>query len=248
MSETTAFLMSTMLADVINAGTALHGARRSGSRCRPPARPARPTTTATPGSSASRRSWSTGVWVGFDQRQDHRAGSGYAGEIAVPLWAGFMKAATKARQAGMVGGAARHRIGMNVCRMSGKRPAGGCDHVAGGQSTTASVEKQSMIDTEYFVRGTEPDRDVPPARRPVAVREDGGRGLRQNWGPIARCPPTERFAGAADSPTPQAPLVRPPARCRRTGASQKKRGFWSRVFGRGDKKDEDKKDEPKRPG
>ena len=55
ISETTAFLMSNMMADVINAGTGA-GRARSASRCRPPARPARPTTSTTPGSSASRRS------------------------------------------------------------------------------------------------------------------------------------------------------------------------------------------------
>ena len=56
VSEATAFLMSSMLADVINAGTA-YRARQAGSRCRRPARPARPTTMSTRGSSASRRSW-----------------------------------------------------------------------------------------------------------------------------------------------------------------------------------------------
>ena len=55
ISDTTAFLMTTMLADVINAGT---GAARasSGSRCRRRGRPARPTISTTRGSSASRRS------------------------------------------------------------------------------------------------------------------------------------------------------------------------------------------------
>ena len=56
VSESTAFLMASMLADVINAGTA-YRARQSGFTLPAAGRPARPTTTSTPGSSASRRSW-----------------------------------------------------------------------------------------------------------------------------------------------------------------------------------------------
>ena len=57
ISETTAFLMTQMLADVDQRRHRVQGARSSGSRCRRRARPARPTTTTTPGSSASRRTW-----------------------------------------------------------------------------------------------------------------------------------------------------------------------------------------------
>ena len=55
ISETTAFLMTTMLADVINAGTGARARGARASRCRPPARPARPTIITTPGSSGLRR-------------------------------------------------------------------------------------------------------------------------------------------------------------------------------------------------
>ena len=54
VTEETAFLMSNMMADVINAGTGA-AARSVGFRCQPQGRPGRPTTTTTPGSSASRR-------------------------------------------------------------------------------------------------------------------------------------------------------------------------------------------------
>ena len=70
------------------------GARRSASRCRRRARPARPTISTTPGSSASRRSSSTGVWVGFDQPRTILP-NGFAADVAVPIWATFMKAATQ---------------------------------------------------------------------------------------------------------------------------------------------------------
>ena len=57
ITEVTAFLMTNMLADVVNAGTAA-SARRFGFTFRQPARPARRTTSTTRGSSASRRRWS----------------------------------------------------------------------------------------------------------------------------------------------------------------------------------------------
>ena len=65
----------------------------SGSSCRPPARPGT--------TNDYHDAWFvgftprlvTGVWIGFDQPQTIMA-NGYAAEVAVPLWAGFMSAAT----------------------------------------------------------------------------------------------------------------------------------------------------------
>ena len=62
--------------------------------CRPPARPGRPTTTSTPGLSATRRSWWPACGLASTSRRTI-IGGGYAGEIAVPLWGRFMKAATR---------------------------------------------------------------------------------------------------------------------------------------------------------
>jgi penicillin-binding protein 1A len=94
ISDTTAFLMSTMMADVINAGTAAR-ARSLGFTL------------------AGRRqnrttndfndAWfigftpklATGVWVGFDQPRTILP-NGFAADIAVPVWAKFMKIATQA--------------------------------------------------------------------------------------------------------------------------------------------------------
>ena len=76
------------------------------------------------------------VWIGLDQPRTIIR-NGYAGEIAVPLWAGFMKVATKddkpewlTRPAGV--------IGTNVCRISGKLPAGGCDQSTSSIATASS--------------------------------------------------------------------------------------------------------------
>ena len=50
------------------------------------------------------------MWVGYDQPQTIRR-DGYAAELAVPMWAKFMKAATKGQKAdvGGIGRAARPR-------------------------------------------------------------------------------------------------------------------------------------------
>ena len=92
-SPTTSFLMASMLTDVINAGTA-YKARADGFTL--PAAGKTGTTNDyvdawfvgfTP-------SLVAGVWVGFDQPQTIVSG-GYGGDLAVPVWADFMKEATK---------------------------------------------------------------------------------------------------------------------------------------------------------
>ena len=93
VSEITAFLLTSMLADVVNHGTA-YKARQMGFML--PAGGKTGTTNEyvdawflgfTP-------SLATGVWVGFDQPQTILA-NGYTGDLAVPLWARFMRDATK---------------------------------------------------------------------------------------------------------------------------------------------------------
>ena len=92
LSESTAYLMASMLADVVNHGTG-YGARQSGFRL-----PAGGKTGSTDDHSDA---WfigftprlAAGVWVGFDQPQTIMR-RGFASVVAVPAWAGFMKAAT----------------------------------------------------------------------------------------------------------------------------------------------------------
>jgi penicillin-binding protein 1A len=93
LSESTAYLMASMLADVVNHGTG-HTARQSGF-----ALPAGGKTGTTDDHADA---WfvgftptlAAGVWVGFDQPQPIMR-RGFASVVAVPAWAGFMKAATK---------------------------------------------------------------------------------------------------------------------------------------------------------
>jgi penicillin-binding protein 1A len=244
VSESTAFLMASMLADVINAGTA-YRARESGFTL--------PAAGKTGTTNDYVDAWFvgftpklvTGVWIGFDQPKTIIR-NGYAGEIAVPLWAGFMKVATKGDKPEWLARPA-NVIGTNVCRISGKLPAGGCDHVE-VVNRDGFLEKRSMIYTEYFVKGTQPTETCP-------LHEDRGflDALAGVFGKDSGPPPMP--VDATGLPVPPTP----PHTAGTAGASaqpgaaeaepaQKKRGFWSRVFGGGrDKKDEDrKKDEPKK--
>lgn len=92
LSESTAYLMASMLADVVNHGTG-YSARQSGFRL-----PAGGKTGTTDDHADA---WfigftphlAAGVWVGFDRPQQIMR-RGFASVVAVPAWAGFMKAAT----------------------------------------------------------------------------------------------------------------------------------------------------------
>ena len=112
VSETTAFLMSTMMADVINAGTAA-GARTLGFKL--------PAAGKTGTTNDYHDAWFigytpklvTGVWVGFDQPRTILP-NGYASDVAVPLWADVHEVGHAERRVRMVQGAERsvdrHRV------------------------------------------------------------------------------------------------------------------------------------------
>ena len=155
VSPATAFLMSSMLADVIDSGTAWK-ARQLGFRLpavgqdrhhqRVPRRLVRRLH-----ASRSRRACGSAT----TRRRQILPGSAYAGDVAVPLWADFMKAATDGDKPEPLV-APRNVVAVQVCRLSGKRPAGGCDAVPVVDDDGQASER-SMVGTEYFVRGTEPD-------------------------------------------------------------------------------------------
>jgi penicillin-binding protein 1A len=244
VSEATAFLMASMLADVVNAGTA-YRARQSGFTL--------PAAGKTGTTNDYVDAWFvgftpklvTGVWIGFDQPTTIIR-NGYAGEIAVPLWAGFMKVATKGDKPEWLARPA-NVIGTNVCRISGKLPAGGCDHVE-VVNRDGFVEKRSMIYTDYFVKGTQPTEECP-------LHPDRGflDALAGVFGKDSSPPPTP--VGATGLPAPPPPphsagtaaAPAQPAQAEAEPAPQKKRGFWSRIFGGGrDQKEDDKKDEDRK--
>src|SRR3954447_2001608 len=237
VSDITAFLMSTMLADVINAGTA-NRARQIGFKL--------PAAGKTGTTNDFKDAWFigytpklvTGVWVGFDEPRTILP-NGFAADVAVPVWAKFMKVATRDDKPEWIN-APPGVTTANVCRLSGLLASEGCQDVE-VEARDGHLERRSMVYTEYFARGTEPATycDLHPTRGIVAKVA----GL---------------FGAEQDKPTPPRvddPVVAPaatatsgvtaPAGIAVDNAPQplkKKRGFWSRVFGV-NKDDKDGKDD-----
>jgi 1A family penicillin-binding protein len=237
VSEATAYLMASMLADVINAGTA-YRARQSGF--------ALPAAGKTGTTNDYHDAWFvgftprlvTGVWVGFDQPKSIASG-GYAGELAVPIWGEFMKRATRGDKPVWIERPA-NVVGLNVCRMSGKLPTGGCDHVA-VVNRDGQLEKRSMVYTEFFVRGTQP-AEICPLHSPSFTDRLAGIFGKDVGVPVsaqaAGPPPAAATSGAPANPAVAAVEGTAPPQVEEP---KKKRGFWGRVFGRSDDEKDDKK-------
>ena len=230
----TSFLMTHMLADVINSGTAWK-ARQLGFKL--------PAAGKTGTTNDYYDAWFvgytprlvTGVWIGFDQPQTIIS-RGYAADVAVPLWAGFMKKATEGDPAEWYK-VPKGITSATVCRLSGKRPVDGC-YQATVVDDDGEESTKSTVYTEYFVRGTEPeDSCFLHSSRSIFSRVAGWIGNApavpaqnrsvDNHDAVREAPAVE----ARSEPAP--PEVKP--------AEPKKRGFWSRVFGVGKKKDDEKK-------
>jgi penicillin-binding protein 1A len=244
-SETTAFLMANMLTDVVNAGTA-YKARAAGFTL--PAAGKTGTTNDyvdawflgfTP-------SLVAGVWVGFDQPQTIVAG-GYGGDLAVPVWAEFMKAAT-ARDKPVWLKPPDGVVAVEICRMSGRRPAAGCSHVEVVNKNGDTVEK-SMILTEYFAKGTEPYDECPMHNGPGLLARIGGifgAGTSANAVPASASPLPEHVAPPTAA-TGTAPAASAAAKVQPVEEPKKKRGFWSRIFGSRKSTDERDDDDRRKP-
>jgi penicillin-binding protein 1A len=227
ISDTTAFLMSSMMADVINAGTAAR-ARSLGFTL--------PAAGKTGTTNDYNDAWFvgftpslvTGVWVGFDQPHTILP-NGFAADVAVPLWASFMKVATRgARPEWLTPPQAI--VTTDVCRMSGKLAVDGCEH-ADVIDDHGKLTRRSMVYTEYFARGTQPTTtcdihsshgifgrlaaSITGTEKAAPIRTDPA------LAPATAASGTSQVAAAASTAPPEEP------------PKQKKRGFWSRVFGIG---------------
>jgi penicillin-binding protein 1A len=145
ISQTTAFLMSSMLADVVGSGTAT-GARAAGFKL-----PAGGKTGTTDDYSDA---WfvgytphlAAGVWFGFDEPAPIM-NRGFAGVVAVPAWARFMKAATTGAHPDWYEIPADIEK-VAICRITGARATDGCRHataetVAVGTPTLAGLVLES---------------------------------------------------------------------------------------------------------
>jgi penicillin-binding protein 1A len=222
VSPRTAFLMTSMLADVVNYGTA-YKARQEGFT--------HPAAGKTGTTNDYVDAWfvgftphlATGVWVGFDKPRTIIA-NGFAGELAVPMWARFMKQATASDKPDTFK-APQGLTTAAVCRVSGLLPNGACDRVV----------------TEYFARGTTPteicqEHNFFGASGQLATAYPGGGvvfGSNTGTTDTAPQPAAARASEAPSIAAAQAPsdivTAEPPEE------PKKKRGFWGRVFGRGDK-------------
>ena len=151
MSETTAFLMTSMLTDVLNGGTGWQ-ARRFGFT-----RPAAGKTGTTNGVPRRMVHWiRTTSGNGRVDRCDYPrtiAERGYAATVAVPLWGRFMTIATRNekltpfRRPGSVTSVA-------ICRISGKRATEACRHDFVFDSAGYPSERSNVLMAS--ARGTEP--------------------------------------------------------------------------------------------
>ncbi len=117
-----------------------------------------------------------------------------------------------------------------ICRLSGKLATDSChENVTDAHGATTST---STVYTEYFVTGTEPKESCPihqrilssPFRALAALISPSHSAPAQETAPPQ---PPARVAEA--TPAPQPPPPQQPEQ-------QKKRGFWSKVFGTGNKK------------
>ena len=228
ITDVTAYLMSTMLADVINAGTG-NRARALGFTL--------PAAGKTGTTNDFNDAWFigytpklvTGVWVGFDQPRTIMPG-GFAAEVAVPAWAKFMKAATRSDKPEWLTAPAGVTTA-RVCRISGMLATEGCEDVD-VVDKDGQIERRSMIYTEYFAKGTQPTAycSQHPTRGLLTKLAGvfGGGDERPAPPRIEDTGITPSVAATSGTRTDvvEGPVPQPPAR--------KKRGFWSRIFGRGD--------------
>jgi membrane carboxypeptidase/penicillin-binding protein len=213
VSPATAFLVSSMLRDVVDAGTAAQS-RSLGFRL--------PAAGKTGTTSDYYDAWfvgytpslATGVWVGYDQPRTIVNG-GYAAQIAVPMWARFMKTVTAKDEPEWL------RMPTDVVPVE-------IDSATGSRAA-AACRTAGHVRVEYFAKGTEPI-DICPLHRFDARRA------------LASAPPVVTAASASrqavavvreEPPPAVVPAVRevvaapaPPA------PEEKKRGFWSRIFRR----------------
>jgi len=226
VSETTAYQMADMLEDVINQGTAWP-ARREGFML--------PAAGKTGTTNDYHDAWfigftphlATGVWVGYDQPRTI-IGRGYAADLAVPLWAHFMKQATRNDKPDWLT-RPRNITTARICRLSGKLATDSCSDAA---DESADGTKRSMVYYENFVVGTEPTETCPIHGRVISSPFRALAAL-LSARPSAPVAPSVAHvpAPATTEPAPATPTVETPP-------APRKRGFWSRVFGGKDDKNQ----------
>jgi penicillin-binding protein 1A len=221
VTESTAFLMTSMLSDVINGGTAWQ-ARRAGFT--------QPAAGKTGTTNDYRDAWFvgytrslvTGVWVGYDRPRTIMR-EGYAATLAVPLWGRFMARATKA-SAPQTFRRPRSVTSATICPLSGLLATSACRYAA-IVGDDGSGNRGARVITEYFARGTQPTSYCPWHTQlavPAAVATSGSTTEELRVGP-----PAAAASASATPPPPAAGTASPPEQ-----PQPRRRGFWGRLFGR----------------
>jgi len=210
LSESTAFLMSDMLTDVINAGTASK-ARAMGFTL--------PAAGKTGTTNSFNDAWFigftpnlvVGVWVGYDA--PHTIGrNAFAATVAVPLWTRFMMEATRGDSPQWLTPPAGV-VPVAICPISGKLATERCEkpvrrYFAAG---TTPIEYCDVHRPSFFQRILGLSADRAPQQAPSTAVDDA----QTPAAPPAGDPPGPVAAA------PSTPAQKPPA---------KKRGFWGRLF------------------
>jgi penicillin-binding protein 1A len=217
VSPTTAYLVTSMLEDVVDAGTGAQ-ARQLGFRL--------PAAGKTGTTNEYRDAWFigytpqliAGVWVGHD-RPRTIVQRGYAAQLAVPLWTRFMIAATRGDAAERFTAPATV-TSATICPISGRL------------ATDACRREHAAVYTEYFERGTEPIDFCPyhilHSRSPLTLAATTITPVRPSApAPPSAVAPVPAAVAAVAAPQASEPISAEP----QPPAPPKKRGFWSRVFG-----------------
>ena len=171
ISSTTAFLMSSMLADVISSGTGA-GARTAGFKL--------PAAGKTGTTDDYADAWFVGytphlvagVWFGLDRPAPIMRG-GFAGVVAVPAWGRFMKAATAGDAADWYAVPADvEKVAM--CRLSGARATDACRHAAEVYSVSGTTAQLVPVDAMHDAPPGPCPRLPPATRRSTKISSRSG--------------------------------------------------------------------------
>ncbi|MDQ3069112.1 MAG: PBP1A family penicillin-binding protein, partial [Acidobacteriota bacterium] len=163
LSTGAAYLMNSMMADVITAGTG-HRARQSGFSLPAAGKTGTTDDYADAWFVGYTPSVVAGVWFGFDQRKTIM--KAYAGDIAVPAWSAFMREATRGDRAvwyEMPSDVEK----VEICKASGHRAGEACSRSTGFarvmlmDGSVVDRPVQGGVTTELFTLGSAPYGECP---------------------------------------------------------------------------------------
>jgi membrane carboxypeptidase/penicillin-binding protein len=157
ISPTTAFLMSSMLSDVVSSGTA-YGVRSAGFKL--------PAAGKTGTTDDYADAWFVGytphlvagVWFGLDKPAPIMA-RGFASTVAVPAWGRFMHAATKGAKPDWYT-VPRDVEKVTICRLTGARASDACRHRVEPPPAATMADPFQMVAVTTALPSTAPDE--PP--------------------------------------------------------------------------------------